>query len=162
MTSFTIRPARIEDCEAILALINELAAYENVLHEVVATQKDLEHTLFGNSRAAHALVGEAEDEIISIGIYYFSYSTWLGRAGLFLDDLYVTPQYRGIGAGKAMLQRLAKIAVKNNCQRFEWNVMDWNKPAIDFYNSIGAKPQTGWIGYRLSGDALNSLGREQR
>jgi len=154
---FTIRKATTEDAALILHFITELAIYEKAEHEVIATTEDIQNTLFGEYSSAHALICELDGEPIGFAVYFYNYSTWLGRNGLYLEDLYITASQRGSGAGKALLKYLANIAVEQGCGRFEWSVLDWNTPAIDFYQSIGAKPQDEWIGYRLSGDALKAF-----
>jgi len=148
--SLTIRPATREDAALILRFITDLAIYEKAEHEV-------ETGLSADDTPARGLVGERGGEPIGYAVYFFNYSTWLGKHGLYLEDLYVTPQQRGVGAGKALLRHLAKLAVARGCGRFEWSVLDWNQPAIDFYESIGARPQHEWIGYRLTGDALSAF-----
>jgi GNAT superfamily N-acetyltransferase len=158
MTTFTIRPATAGDTGLILHFVRELAEYEKALHEVVATEADIERTLFGDdARGADAVICLQSGEPVGFALYFFNYSTWRGRYGLFLEDLYVTPTHRGSGAGKALLKHLAQLAVARDCARFEWNVLDWNEPAIRFYESIGAEAQSEWIGYRLTGDALEAL-----
>jgi len=149
-----IRNADVHDADMILNFITELAIYEKAEHEVVATVEDIKNNLFSPETTTKALICCRDDEPIGFAVYFLNYSTWLGKNGLFLEDLYVSPAYRAMGAGKAILKHLAKIAVSNNCGRFEWNVLDWNEPAILFYNSIGAKPQSEWIGYRLDGESL--------
>ncbi len=158
MDTFTIRPATAGDTGLILHFVRELAEYEKALHEVVATEADIERTLFGDdARGADAVICLQAGEPVGFALYFFNYSTWRGRYGLFLEDLYVTPEYRGTGAGKALLKHLAQLAVARDCARFEWNVLDWNEPAIRFYESIGARAQSEWVGYRLSGAALEAL-----
>ena len=157
MTEITIRPANINDSEMIFSFINELAVYEKAPEQVVTTAAEIRHTLFGESPQAKALVADVNNETIGYAVYFFSYSTWLGKQGIYLEDLYVSPSSRGIGAGKALLKELAKIAVNNNCGRLEWSVLDWNQPAIDFYESFGAKPQDEWTVYRLTGTALQQF-----
>jgi GNAT superfamily N-acetyltransferase len=152
-----IRPATTEDAALILHFIRELAIYEKAEHEVLATEDSIRATVFAEDSRVDALICEHEGEAIGFAVFFYNYSTWLGKYGLFLEDLYVTPEQRGIGAGKALLQHLAKIAVDKDCGRFEWNVLDWNKPAIDFYDSLGAEPLHEWIGYRLSGTALKDF-----
>lgn len=154
MSTFTLRNATANDSALILGFIRELARYEKAEHEAVATESAIQSSLFGNDASAHALVCEFKNKPIGFAVYFFNYSTWLGQRGLYLEDLYVTPEHRGQGAGKALLKHLASIALANRCGRFEWSVLDWNKPAIQFYQSIGAKPQNEWIGYRLDGPAL--------
>jgi GNAT superfamily N-acetyltransferase len=154
MQALEIRPAHRGDCPAIVQFIRELADYEKALHEAVASQTDLESILFGPDPKAFALICEIDGAPAGFAVYFFNFSTWLGKYGLFLEDLYVSPDYRGSGAGKALLKHLAAIAVERGCGRFEWNVLDWNTPAIEFYESFGAEPQHEWVGYRLTGDAL--------
>ena len=153
----TIREAIATDAALILRFVRELAIYEKAEHEVLATEDSIATTIFGENTGVDALICEHAGEAIGFAVYFYNYSTWLGKPGLFLEDLYVSPEQRGLGAGKALLQRLAKIAVAQNCGRFEWNVLDWNEPSIKFYESLGAKPLNEWIGYRLTGDALLGL-----
>ena len=157
MNAFVIRPATVTDCQQILDFITELAIYEKAEHEVECTVADLEKTLFGDAATAHSVICENKSGPIGFAVYFFNYSTWQGRNGLYLEDLYVSAAARGTGAGKALLKHLAKLAVENNCGRFEWSVLDWNTPAIDFYDSLGAKPKSEWLGYRLDGEALQAL-----
>ncbi len=153
----TIRPATIDDTATILHFIRELAIYEKAEHEAKATADHIHRTLFNEQPKAHAIICELNGEAIGFAVYFFSYSTWQGQYGLYLEDLYVSQSHRGVGAGKQLLTALAKIAVDNDCGRFEWSVLDWNQPAIDFYESLGAKPQSEWIKYRLDGQALQDL-----
>ncbi len=153
----TIRPAVKADTATILHFIRELAIYEKAEHEVKATEEHIHSTLFNEQPKAHAIICELDGEAIGFAVYFFSYSTWQGQYGIYLEDLYVSSAHRGVGAGKQLLTALAKIAVDNNCGRFEWSVLDWNQPAIDFYESLGAKPQSEWIKYRLDGQALLDL-----
>jgi GNAT superfamily N-acetyltransferase len=154
LPSVDIRPARAGDVALILRFIRELAAYERAGQEVVATEASLRATLFGPEARAHALICRVADVDAGFAVYFFNYSTWQGRRGLYLEDLYVSPAYRKAGAGKAMLQHLARVAVQQDCGRFEWSVLDWNEPAIGFYRSIGAVAMDEWVRYRLAGDAL--------
>lgn len=149
-----IRKATAEDAALILKFITDLAIYEKAKHEVIATEADIKNSLFSDATTAHALICNIDNKPVGYAVYFFNYSTWLGKNGLYLEDLYIAPEHRGSGAGKEVLKYLAKIAVTNNCGRFEWSVLDWNEPAIKFYQSIGAKPQDEWIGYRLSGKTL--------
>mgnify|MGYP001157298581 CR=1 FL=1 len=158
--AITIRPAQIADTETILHFIKELAIYEKAEHEAKATHEHIHNTLFCETPHAHGLICEHDGQPIGFAIYFFSYSTWQGQYGIYLEDLYVSPQSRGLGAGKQLLTHLAGIAVEKDCGRFEWSVLDWNQPAIDFYESLGAKPQGEWIRYRLDGDALKALGSQ--
>lgn len=154
MSVIEIRPAVASDCALILHFIRELAEYENALPEVVADEAALEATLFAENPVAFGLICTVDDKPAGLAIYFFNFSTWLGKCGLFLEDLYVSPEYRGSGAGKALLKHLARLAVDKQCGRFEWNVLDWNEPAIKFYESFDAQAQNEWVGYRLTGDAL--------
>lgn len=157
MSELSIRPAVIADCQQILNFITELAIYEKAEHEVKATVAHLETTLFGDNATAHCLMCENASGPVGFAVYFYNYSTWQGQNGIYLEDLYVSPNHRGSGAGKALLKYLAKLAVTENCGRFEWSVLDWNTPAIEFYEAIGAKPKSEWVGYRLDGDALKSF-----
>ena len=153
-TNLIVRPARIDDVEQILAFIVELAIYEKAEHEVITTPQHILDTLFCEDAKAHALICEIDGVAVGFAIYFFNYSTWLGKLGIYLEDLYVAQVSRGSGAGKALLRELAKIAVERDCGRVEWSVLDWNTPAIEFYEALGAKPQDEWTVYRLTGDAL--------
>ncbi|EOW6801482.1 N-acetyltransferase family protein [Cronobacter muytjensii] len=152
--SYTIRPARPEDATAIFNMIFELAVYEKAPQEVVTTPDEIRETLFGEGSKTEALICETEDKAVGYAVFFTSYSTWLGRNGIYMEDLYISPAYRGKGAGRALLKSIAQCAVKRRCGRLEWSVLDWNQPAIDFYLSIGAVPQSEWIRYRLDGEAL--------
>ncbi|MCE2571110.1 GNAT family N-acetyltransferase [Motilimonas eburnea] len=154
MHKIEIRQAKIEDAATILRFITELATYEKLAHEVKTNIAAIEQSIFSADSTAHGIICEVNGEPVGFAVYFYNYSTWLGKNGLYLEDLYVSPEYRSIGAGKAILKYLAKLAVAKNCGRFEWCVLDWNEPAIDFYKSIGAKPQDEWVIYRLTGDAL--------
>ena len=154
MSTLHIRDAEAADSELILHSVRELARYEKAEHEVVATRADIEASIFGEQSTVRALICEADGQPIGFAVYFFNYSTWQGRRGLYLEDLYVSPEYRGSGAGKALLRHLARIAVTGGCGRFEWSVLDWNEPAIKFYESIGAKAKSEWVGYQLAGEAL--------
>jgi GNAT superfamily N-acetyltransferase len=152
-----IRKATAEDCSLILKFITELAIYEKAEHEVLATESDIKESLFGEGSSTNALICNLNNEPVGFAVYFYNYSTWLGKHGLYLEDLYVSAEQRGSGAGKALLKHLAKIAVSKNCGRFEWSVLDWNEPARQFYQSIGAKPQEEWVSYRLTGESLESF-----
>ena len=143
-----------------MQFVRDLAEYEKALHEVHATEQDLHHALFGPDARAHAVICRIQGKPVGFALFFFNYSTWMGKYGLFLEDLYVAPDARGSGAGKGLLQYLAKLAVAKDCARFEWNVLDWNQPAIDFYEAFGATAQNEWIGYRLSGDALMDFAKQ--
>ncbi|SUD58274.1 histone acetyltransferase HPA2-like acetyltransferase [Ectopseudomonas oleovorans] len=152
--SLTIRPATADDAELILRFITELAIYEKAEHEVKTDAAGIRDSLFAERATAHGLICEHQGRPIGYAVYFFNYSTWLGKHGLYLEDLYVSPEARGLGAGKALLRHLAQLAVARDCGRFEWSVLDWNTPAIDFYESFGARPQSEWTTYRLTGQAL--------
>jgi GNAT superfamily N-acetyltransferase len=153
MPTIAIRPAEANDAALILRFITELAVYERAEDQVVATEADIRQSIF-EAGAARALVCSVGGVPAGFAVYFFNYSTWQGRKGLYLEDLYVTPDYRKAGAGKALLQHLARIAVAEGCGRFEWSVLDWNEPALQFYQSIGAWPMDEWVRYRLAGAAL--------
>lgn len=153
----TIRPAALADAAQILAFITELADYERARQEVVATLADIEHSLFDAGSTVRSLICERDGQAIGFAVYFYSYSTWLGRNGIYLEDLYVTPQQRGDGAGRKLLRHIAREAVENGCGRMEWSVLDWNEPAIGFYQSLGAEPQDEWIRYRLDGERLRQF-----
>ena len=154
MQDIVIRPAAAADAELILRFVKELARYEEAEHEVVATVADIEASIFGPDSTVGALVCELDGAPVGFAVWFYNFSTWQGRKGLYLEDLYVSPEHRGAGAGKAMLRYLAQKAVAEGCGRFEWSVLDWNEPAIRFYESIGARPKSEWIMYQLSGRAL--------
>ena len=154
VTGIAITPANVSDVPLIMGFIRELAIYEKAEHEVVAGEADIRRSLFGEKARAHALMCRVDGVPCGFAVYFFNYSTWQGRQGLYLEDLYVSPAHRNVGAGKALLHHLAHIAVENHCGRFEWSVLDWNEPAIQFYQSIGAVPMDEWVRYRLAGDAL--------
>ncbi|QGZ29595.1 GNAT family N-acetyltransferase [Stutzerimonas stutzeri] len=156
----TIRPAVRDDAALILRFITELAIYERAEHEVKTDVAGIESSLFAEGATAAALICERNGQPIGYAVYFFNYSTWLGRNGLYLEDLYVTPEARGTGAGKALLRHLARMAVSRGCGRFEWSVLDWNEPAIRFYESLGARPQDEWTTYRLTGTALQALAEQ--
>ncbi|SFG80040.1 GNAT family N-acetyltransferase [Neptunomonas qingdaonensis] len=157
MPVLAIRNATDDDAGVILQFVRELAAYEKAEHEVLATESSIRESIFSEESATKAVICESNGQPVGLAVYFLNYSTWLAKHGLYLEDLYVTPAARGTGAGKALLKHLAQIAVKKNCGRFEWSVLDWNEPAIQFYQSLGAKPQNEWVGYRLSGQALQDL-----
>ena len=157
MSDLQIRAATIDDAPQIMQFIIELAEYEKARDEVKASVEDIEQSLFSDSATAKALICELDGKAIGFAVYFYNYSTWLGRNGIYLEDLYITPSSRGSGAGKALLKYLAKKAVDEDCGRLEWIVLDWNTPAIEFYESFGAKAQNEWIDYRLTGDALKAF-----
>lgn len=155
----SIRFAREEDVDTILRMIRALADYEHLLDQVVATPALLREWLFEKG-AAQVLLVEEGDEAVGFALFFHNFSTFLGRAGIYLEDLYVVPQCRGRGYGKALLRRLAQLALEEGCGRLEWWCLDWNQPSIDFYRSIGAQPMDEWTVYRVAGDALTALAGE--
>ena len=155
--TFRIEPARERDVALILRLIKGLADYEKLAHEVRATEDGLRATLFGPHPAAEVVIAYAADVPVGFALFFHNYSTFLGKRGLYLEDLFVVPEWRGRGAGRALLAHLAKIAAERDCGRFEWSVLDWNEPAITFYKSLGAKPMDEWTIFRVTGDTLSTL-----
>ena len=153
-----IRPARPEDVAAVLRLIRGLAEYEKLAHEVVATEAALRATLFGDRPAAEVLLAEEDGQAVGLALFFRNYSTFLARPGIYLEDLFVEPAFRGRGIGKALLQAVARLAVQRGCGRFEWSVLDWNTPAIRFYEALGARPMSDWTVMRVTGEALRRLG----
>lgn len=152
-----IYPAQKSDADVILNLIIELADYEKARHEVVASRQDIEKSLFGEDASAEALICRIDGQPVGYAVFFMSYSTWLGKNGIYLEDLYIGQKFRHCGAGKALLGHLADIARQRKCGRLEWSVLDWNQPAIDFYKSIGALPQDEWIRYRLDENGIQQL-----
>jgi GNAT superfamily N-acetyltransferase len=157
MSKAIVRAANKADAIHIHRFIVELAIYEKAEHEVKSTVADIEATVFSEGCTAHALIVELDGEPAGMAVYFFNYSTWLGQNGIYLEDLYVSPKHRGLGLGKKLMVQLACIAKEKNCARMDWSVLDWNQPAIDVYDALDAKPQSEWIGYRLTGDALDKL-----
>ncbi|WP_066775959.1 GNAT family N-acetyltransferase [Sphingomonas sp. CCH5-D11] len=155
--TIAIRPATPNDVPTILRFIRELAAYEREPDAVEATEPMLQAALFGPEPAAEALIAERAAESIGFALFFHTFSTWTGRRGLWLEDLYVTPDARGAGAGAALLRQLASIAIDRDCPRLEWTVLDWNTPAIEFYRAKGALPQDEWTTQRVTGTALRML-----
>ena len=158
--NFAIRTATENDAATILALINDLAEYEKLSHEVEASEADIRKSLFGDRPVAEALIGELDGVPISFALFFHNFSTFLGKPGIYLEDLYVKPDYRGNGFGRRMLAHIARLATERDCGRFEWSVLDWNEPAIRTYDRLNARPMKEWILYRLTGDALNKLAQE--
>lgn len=152
-----IRPATPADCSLIVELIRELAEYEKLLDQCHATPEALRESLFGDRPQAECLIAEHGSAGVGFALFFHNYSTFLAKPGLYLEDLYVRPAARGLGIGKALLAALAKLAVERGYGRFEWSVLDWNAPAIRFYESLGAKPQDEWTIYRVTGEALVTL-----
>lgn len=156
----TIRFATEADVGLILQFIRELAIYEEMLDEVVATEALLREWLFEKD-GAEVLIAEADAEPVGFALFFRNFSTFLGRSGLYLEDLFVLPQHRGRGYGKALLRRMAQIALERGYGRMEWSCLDWNKPSIDFYLSLGARPMSDWTTYRLTGDTLTAMAKEE-
>jgi len=154
---FRIEPATEHDLPLILSFIKELAAYEKLEGEVKATVDDLRDTLFGAGRVAHALIARADGEPAGFALYFFNLSTFLGRRGLYLEDLFVRPGFRHRGLGRQLLARLAQVAIEERCGRMEWAVLDWNEQALRVYRAIGAQPMSDWTIQRLTGPALAAL-----
>lgn len=152
-----IRPAERADCALILEFIVALADYEKLRHECVATMGALQETLFGARPGAEVLIAEWREEPAGFSLYFPNYSTFLARPGIYLEDLFVHPRYRGHGIGVALLRHLARLAVARGCGRLDWSVLDWNEPAIRFYRRIGARALDDWTQFRLDGDALKTL-----
>lgn len=156
MNNFTIRQADINDVSTILSFIKALAEYEDMSDQVVATEELLKEWLFEKKKAEVLLAMEG-DKVVGFALYFYNFSTFLGRAGIYLEDLFVKEEYRGKGYGKALLKELARIAVSQGCGRLEWCCLDWNQPSIDFYLSLGARPLDDWTQYRLTGETLKAL-----
>jgi len=152
-----IRPATEDDVPLILSLIEELAEYERLSHEVSATEDVLRDSLFGERRVAETLLAYVGDEPAGFALFFHNFSTFLGKPGIYLEDLYVRPELRGAGVGRALLVRIARLAKERGCGRLEWWVLGWNEPAIGFYKTLGAVAMDDWTVYRLTGDALDKL-----
>ena len=156
-SDFHIRHGTVDDVPVILQLIRDLAEYERAPDEVHATEPQLREVLFGAKPAAEVLLAFANGEAVGFAVYFFNFSTWLARPGLYLEDLFVKPAVRGSGYGRALLTRLAQIAQERGCGRMEWAVLDWNDPAIQFYRKLGAKPMDEWTVFRLTSDGIAKL-----
>ena len=161
MSRLEFRWAEEKDAALILRFIRALAAYEKLSDQVVATEELLREWIF-EKKKAEVLFPMEEGEEVGFALFFHNFSTFLGRAGLYLEDLYISPEYRGKGYGKATLQRLAQIAVERGCGRLEWSCLDWNQPSIDFYLSLGAVPMEEWTVYRLTGDTLTQMAAQQK
>ncbi|NHC13007.1 GNAT family N-acetyltransferase [Motilibacter deserti] len=159
MSTDAVRPARPEDVAAILGLIRELAEYERALHEVLATEEQITEALFGEAPRVHAHVAEHEGAVAGFALWFLNFSTWQGRHGIYLEDLYVRPEVRGHGYGKALLSTLAALCIERGYARLEWSCLDWNEPARGFYRSMGAEPMEEWTVHRLTGEALALAGK---
>ena len=159
--TISIRPAEAGDSERIVKLIRALAIYEKLEHEVEISNEDVDRHLFGDRPAAEALIAERDDTAVGFALFFQNFSTWRGRPGLYLEDLFVDPEHRGLGIGKALLIELARIARARNYARMEWSVLDWNSPSIAFYESLGAVPMSGWTTFRLTDDSLARLAEQE-
>ncbi len=155
---FRLRPAVVGDIPTLLRFIRALAEYERLLDEVTATEEALRTTLFGDQPRAEVVLAEVGGVPVGFALFFHNYSTFLAKPGLYLEDLFVLPEYRGRGYGKALLIHLARLAVQRGCGRFEWSVLDWNEPSIQFYKSLGAIPMSDWSIFRVTGTALEYLG----
>jgi len=160
ITDFIIRPAIRQDCSTILAFIKQLAEYEKLAHEVVATEEKLQATLFGEHPSAEVIIAEYQNIAVGFALFFTNYSTFLAKPGIYLEDLYVQADMRGRGFGKKLLAHLAGLAVERDCGRLDWWVLDWNQSAKDFYLSLDAQPMDGWTVNRLSGKALTALAEQ--
>ncbi len=158
---FTIRFATKDDVLLILSFIKQLAEYEQLAHEVIATEDILKETLFGEHKGAEVIIGEYKKEAVGFALFFHNFSTFLGRPGLYLEDLFIKPEMRNKGLGKIMLSFLAHVAKERGCGRLEWWVLDWNTPSINFYKSLGAKPMDEWTVFRLTGEALETLASDE-
>lgn len=157
---FEVVPATVDDVPLILAFIKKLAAYERLAHEVVATEEDLRDALFGTRPYAEVVIARYENEPVGFALFFHNFSTFGGKPGIYLEDLFVDEAHRGKGFGKALLIHLAKLAVERNCGRLEWAVLDWNEPSINFYKGLGAVPMDEWTVFRVTGDALENLANQ--
>lgn len=154
---FLIRPANRSDVPIILSFIKKLADYERLPHEVVATEKSLRETLFGNRRTAEVTIGYFKRKPVGFALFFHNYSTFLGRPGIYIEDLFVDEAYRRRGFGRALLRHVARIATERGCGRLEWSVLNWNEPAIHFYKKLGAVPMNEWTVFRMTGNDLDQL-----
>ena len=157
MSKVLLRPAEAPDASLVLSLIRELAEYERLLHQVEATEADLARDLFGPAPRVFATLADIDGEAAGFALWFHTYSTFQGKHGIHLEDLFVRPAFRGLGVGKALIAHLAARCVSDGLGRLQWSVLDWNEPSIRFYRALGAKPVEGWTGYRLTGEALLTL-----
>lgn len=157
VADFEIRPAVVDDVPVIFSFIKKLADYEKLAHEVVATEKSLRETLFGARKTAEVAIGYFEKKPVGLVLFFHNYSTFLGKPGLYIEDLFVDDSYRRRGFGAALLGHVARLAIERNCGRLEWSVLDWNQPAIDFYKKLGAVPMSDWTVFRVTGPSLATL-----
>jgi GNAT superfamily N-acetyltransferase len=158
--TLVIRPGVRADVPVIAELIRALARFEKLEHEITMTEERLAANLFGPHRYAETLIAEEDDEPVGFALFFHNFSTFLAKPGIYLEDLFVIPERRGSGVGRRLLNELARLAVERDCGRLEWSVLDWNREAIAFYERLGAKPNSEWTIYRLTGEALSALGRE--
>jgi GNAT superfamily N-acetyltransferase len=157
IADFEIRAAVVEDVPVILSFVKKLADYEKLAHEVVATEQSLRETLFGARKTAEVAIGYFEKKPVGLVLFFHNYSTFLGKPGLYIEDLFVDDLYRKRGFGAALLGHVARLAIERNCGRLEWSVLDWNQPAIDFYKKLGAIPMSDWTVSRVTGRSLGTL-----
>jgi GNAT superfamily N-acetyltransferase len=153
----SVRPIRPDDVHAVVALVRELADYEKALHEAQLTEEQLSGALFGDSPALFGHVAEHDGIVVGMALWFLNFSTWRGTHGIYLEDLYVSPQHRGSGLGKELLRTLAAVCVERGYSRLEWSVLDWNTPSIEFYKAAGAEPMDEWTVFRLTDDALTAF-----
>jgi len=157
VSNLVVRAATADDTSILFKFIIDLAIYEKAEHEVLATEQTIKASIFSENSHVFALICELDGVAVGSAIYFFNYSTWLAKSGLYLEDLYVMPEYRGKGAGVKLLKAMAKIAVEKDCARFEWSCLDWNTPSREFYHSLGAVAQEEWVGYRMTGKTLSNF-----
>ena len=159
MSSLNIRKTTEQDIPIIFAFIQALAEYEKLSHEMIATEASLRETLFGENPVAEVVIADYDNKPAGFALFFHNYSTFLGRPGIYLEDLYVPEEMRGKGIGKVLLAHLAQLAVERKCGRLEWSVLDWNEPSIQFYKSLGAVPMDEWTTFRMTGDAISNLAK---
>ena len=161
MSNLHVRASTAADAGILFTFIKDLAIYEKAEDEVLASEQTIKQTIFAHDSHVYALICELDGVAIGSAIYFFNYSTWLAKSGLYLEDLYVMPEYRGKGAGVKLLKTMANIAKEKDCARFEWSCLDWNTPSREFYHSLGAVAQEEWVGYRMTGKTLNDFAADQ-